>query len=178
MRQCHLDLARGKILKDADFAKYDSVNTLVDESQIMASNKLALIFVVLVLAACSYGPPTAGELKDFDSVCDKANGGKRIAVIGYPRFPDKITGNQSGVLRPSKEPDFKGTPIGVQTSFGSSPNHMELPPSRYTGGFVHLADGQTIGVRTKVKVSGKIYFPLIGQDFTCSLESPLFELAM
>ncbi len=47
----------------------------------MVSNKLAaLIFVALVLAACSYGPPTVGELKDFDAVCDKANGGKRIAV--------------------------------------------------------------------------------------------------
>ena len=146
----------------------------------MASNKLAaLIFVTLVLAACSYGPPTVGELKDFDAVCEKANGGRRIAVIGYPRFPDKMTGNQSGVLRLYKEPDFSGTPIGVQTSFGSSPNQMELPPSRYTDADlrVHLADGQTIGVRTKVKVSGKIYYPLIGQDFTCSLENPLFELA-
>jgi len=146
----------------------------------MVSYKLvAFIFAGLVLGGCSYGPPTPGELKDFDAVCDKANSGKRIAVVGYLRFPDKITGNQSGVLRLYKEPQFNGTPIGVQTSFGSSPNQMELPPSRYTDADlrVHLTDGQTVGVGTKVKVSGKIYYPMIAQDFTCSLENPLIEPA-
>src|SRR5262249_49190221 len=74
-------------------------------SKTMVLNKLAaVILACLALGACSYGPPTPGELKDFDAVCDKANSGKRIAVVGYLRFPDKITGNQSGVLRLYKEP--------------------------------------------------------------------------
>jgi hypothetical protein len=153
----------------------------------MVSNKLAglirfvlVLVLVLVLGACSYGPPTAGELKDFDSVCDKANDGKRIAVVGYLRFPDKFTGTQSAVLRLYKEADFKGTPIGVQTSIGSNANQMELPPSRYTDADlnVHLADGQMAGVHTKVKVSGTIYYPMIAaQDFTCGLANPLIESA-
>jgi hypothetical protein len=149
-------------------------------SQTMVLNKIsAVILACLALGACSYGPPTPGELKDFDAVCDKANSGKRIAVVGYLRFPEKMTGNQSGVLRLYKEAGFKGTPIGVQTSFGSGPNQMELPPSRYTDADlnVHLADGQTVGVGRKVQVSGKIYYPMIAQDFACSLENPLIELA-
>jgi hypothetical protein len=154
------------------------ISQLLNRGQTMGSNKLAgLILVAVALAACSYGPPTAGELKEFDSVCDKANDGKRIAVVGYLRFPDKFTGTQSAVLRLYKEADFKSTPIGVQTSIGSNANQMELPPSRYTDADlnVHLADGQMAGVHTKVKVSGKIYYPIIAQDFTCSLENPLIE---
>ena len=39
--------------------------------------------LLLACAACGGGagePPTAGEAKDFASVCDKANEGKRVAV--------------------------------------------------------------------------------------------------
>jgi len=144
----------------------------------MTLNRVAaLMFVALMIASCSYGPPTAGELRDFDAVCDKANSGKRIAVEGYLRFPDKFTGDQSVVLRLYKEGDFKGTPIGVQTRAGSQANQLELPPSRYTDKDlrVHLADGSVVGVGTKVRVSGKIYFPIVAQEFTCSLENPLIE---
>jgi len=139
----------------------------------------ALSVIGLMLAACSYGPPTVGEHREFDAVCDKANDGNRIQVEGYLRFPDKIRGEDSGVLRLYKAPDYAGTPIGVQTSIGSGANQMELPPKLYSDKDlkVHLTDGQVAGVETKVKVSGKIYFPIIGQDFTCSLENPLIEPA-
>ena len=53
--------------------------------------------VALAFAACGGGsppePPAAGEPRDFASVCDKANEGKRVAVVGYPRFPEKFTGS-------------------------------------------------------------------------------------
>jgi len=62
---------------------------------------------------------------------------------------------------------------------GPVPIKWMLPPSRYTDAdlIVHLADGQAVGIGKKVQVSGKIYYPMIAQDFTCSLENPLIELA-
>ena len=42
---------------------------------------------------------------------------------------------------------------------------------------VHTSDGQVIGYNTGVKVSGKVYYPLVGQDFKCALENPLIESA-
>lgn len=142
------------------------------------------IFAILVLAlaagACgASGPPTPGELKDFAAVCDKANDGKRIAVVGYPRFPERFTGTQSVVLRLYEKPDYTGTPVGVQTPIGQQANQAELAPKQYTDKDlkVHTADGQVASYGTKVKVSGKVYFPMVDQDFKCSLENPLIESA-
>ena len=42
---------------------------------------------------------------------------------------------------------------------------------------VHLANGQVAGFGTKVKVSGDVYFPLVGQTFLCALSNPLVELS-
>ena len=50
--------------------------------------------LLIFFAACggsSSEPPTTGETKDFASVCDKANEGKRVAVVGFLRFPEKFT---------------------------------------------------------------------------------------
>lgn len=135
------------------------------------------MLVTFVLAACSEGPPTVGEHRDFGAVCEKANDGKRVSVEGYLRFPESFTGSLSAVLRLYQGADFTGTPIGVQTRIGTQANQMELPPKQYTDKDlkVHLSDGQVVGIGTKVKVSGKVYFPTVGQDFTCSLENPLIE---
>jgi len=124
-------------------------------------------------------PPTAGELKEFAALCDKANEGKRVAVVGYPRFPEKFTGTSSVVLRLYEKSDYAGAPVGVQTPIGKQANQVELAPKEYTDKDlkVHTADGQVAGYGTKVKVSGKVYFPLVGQDFKCGLENPLIESA-
>jgi hypothetical protein len=147
----------------------------------MRINRIVVFgLVALLFAACgSSGPPTVGEQKSFDTACDKANSGKRVAVEGYLRFPKEFTGTQSAVLRLYKAPDLAGTPIGVQTHIGSQANQMELPPSRYTDADlkVHTADGQIAVVGTKIKVSGGVYFPIVGQDFVCGLENPLIESA-
>jgi hypothetical protein len=140
---------------------------------------VALLSVALIFSACSDGPVTAGELKGFDQICDKANDGKRLAVEGYLRFPESFTGTQSAVLRLYKAADLGGNPIGVQTAIGNQTNRVELPPKQYTDKDlkVHLTDGQVVGSGTKVRVSGKVYFPIVGQDFSCSLAAPLIEPA-
>ena len=141
-----------------------------------------LIVAVAALAACGGAPPaalTAGEVKDFAAVCEKANSGKRVAVEGYLRLPDSFTGDQSVVLRLYKAADFAGAPIGVQVKIGAQANQAERVPKQYTDRDlkVHLASGQMIGVGTRVKVSGNVYSPLVSQNFACALENPLIELA-
>jgi hypothetical protein len=143
---------------------------------------IAFSLLALALAACSSKtpqPPTVGEAKDFGAVCDKANDGKRVAVAGFLRLPDSFTGTQSVVLRLYQANDFAGTPIGVQTKMGSQANQLEYAPKQYTDRDlkVHTADGQVTGFGTKVRVSGNVYFPLVGQEFPCALENPLVELA-
>ena len=141
---------------------------------------VALSLAVLLLAACGEeGPPTAAEVKNFDSVCDKANDGKRVAVEGYLSFPSSFTDSNSVVLRLYKTEDFKFAPIGVQTNMGTQANQVEKPPMKFTDKDlkVHLADGQVAGLGKKVRVSGKVYFPLVGQEFACALENPLVEAA-
>jgi hypothetical protein len=139
--------------------------------------------LALTFNACGGGappePPTAGEATNFASVCDKANEGKRVALTGYPRFPEKFTGTSSVVLRLYEGPDYAGAPIGVQTPIGKQANQAELAPRQYADKDlkVHTADGQVAGYGTKVRVSGKVYFPLVGQDFKCALENPLIESA-
>ena len=136
----------------------------------------------LVFCACGGGapePPTAGDPRDFASLCDKANEGKRVAVAGYLRFPEKFTGARSVMLRLYEGGDYAGSPVGVQAPIGNQANHAELAPKQYTDKDlkVHTSDGQVAGYGTRVRVSGKVYYPMVGQDFKCGLENPLIESA-
>jgi len=148
----------------------------------MTVRRIFFIGLLIFCAACGGGstePPTAGETKEFASVCDKANEGKRVAVAGFLRFPDKFTGTSSVVLRLYAGGDYAGAPIGVQTKIGNQANQAELAPKEFTDKDlkVHTSDGQVAGYGTRVKVSGKVYYPLVGQDFKCALENPLIESA-
>jgi hypothetical protein len=118
-------------------------------------------------------------MKDFASLCDKANEGKRVATVGFLRFPEKFTGTSSVVLRLYAGGDYTGAPVGVQTKIGNQANQVELAPKEFTDKDlkVHTSDGQVAGYGTRVKVSGKVYYPLVGQDFKCGLENPLIESA-
>jgi hypothetical protein len=141
---------------------------------------IALCLMVMLLSACSAATaPTVGVLKDFGSVCDKANDGKRIAAVGYLRFPDTINGTDSVVLRFYNSSDFSGAPIGVTVDFGTAANQVELVSDQFTDNDlkVHLSNGQVAGFGTKVKVSGDVYFPLVAQEFACGLDKPLVELS-
>ena len=148
----------------------------------MTLRRIFCIGLLSFCAACGGSAPeapTAGETKDFASVCDKANEGKRVAVVGFLRFPEKFTGTSSVVLRLYAAGDYAGAPIGVQTKIGNQANQAELAPKEYTDKDlkVHTSDGQVAGYGTRVKVSGKVYYPLVGQDFKCALENPLIESA-
>ncbi len=143
---------------------------------------ITFAMAALALVACSTpspSPPSSGEAKEFNSVCDKANEGKRVAVEGYLRFPDSFKGVQSVVLRLYKADDLAGAPLGVQTTMGNQPNQVEWAPKEYTDKDlkVHVSDGQLARFGTKVRVSGSVYFPIVAQNFTCALENPLIELA-
>jgi hypothetical protein len=142
-------------------------------------NLCAVAVGVLISSACGGGPPTSGRPTELAAVCEKGNSGERVAVRGYLRFPQSFTGTQSAVLRLYPSADGSGTPIGVQMPIGNGPNQMELPPKQYTEKDlkVHLANGQVVGGDTQVTVSGSVYFPMTGQDFTCALENPLVETA-
>ena len=140
------------------------------------------IALLIFCAACGGGcsePPITGEMKDFASLCDKVNEGKRVATLGFLRFPEKFTGTSSVVLRLYAGGDYAGAPVGVQTKMGNQANQVELAPKEYTDKDlkVHTSDGQVATYRTRVKVSGKVYYPLVGQDFKCGLENPLIESA-
>ena len=146
--------------------------------------KLAYIFAVPLLlsafgglGACTNGPATVGEPKEFSAVCHKANDGKRVAVDGYLRFPSVIR-NEMLVLRLYKGDDLRGAPLGVSANFGSQANQVEKPPRQFTDGDlkVHLAGGQVAGFGTKVRISGQVYFPLVEQEFPCALSNPLVEV--
>ena len=142
----------------------------------------ALCFVALAVAACGsteQKPPTVGEVKEFATVCDKAHEGQRVAVVGYLRFPEKFSGDRSVMLRIYQAADFAGQPIGVQTMIGKQSNQAEAPPRQFTDKDlkVHLTDGQAAAFGTRVKVSGDLYSPSVGQNFQCALSNPLVERA-
>ncbi|HMO58629.1 MAG TPA: hypothetical protein PKA05_12465 [Roseiflexaceae bacterium] len=135
---------------------------------------VALMLVALALGGCSDGPATPAETVAFASVCDRANDGKRVAVEGYVIFPDSFTESTSVILRMFEDEDLDGTPIGVQISFGTDANQVEEVADQYTDEDLrlHLADGEVVGYRTRINVSGKVYFPMVEQDFACGLASP------
>jgi len=135
--------------------------------------------IALFLTACSDTAPTVGEATDFTRVCEQANEGKRLAVTGYIRLPDSFSGDSSVMLRLYETDNYRGTPIGVQTIFGTEANQLEQVPYQYQDSDlkVHLSDGSVAEFGTPVKVSGKVYFPLVDQEFECGLENPLVELA-
>lgn len=143
---------------------------------------IALCIFASTFAACGGGgkkPPTPGELKDFTSVCDKANDGKRIAVVGYLRLPEEVNRKIGPVLRMYPTTDFSGKPVGVSTEIGSAPGQIGFIPKEFTDKDlkVNIANGQVAGFGTKVKVSGDVYFPIVAGELQCALSNPLIELA-
>ncbi len=137
----------------------------------------ATILTALALAACVPTYAHAGALQDFSQACDKPNEGQWIAVEGYLRLPDLVTDNRFLDLNLYPDLTFRGKPIGVQMRFGNGPNEAELITSSYRDEDlkVHLADGTVVPFRTKVRVSGKMFFPIEPKNFDCELENPYVE---
>jgi hypothetical protein len=158
--------------------------------QLRTFSLFGLGLAAVALTACSAGPPTQGEPRDFNTVCDSTNDGHRVAVEGYLRLPDQIQVYKSSsgsveekivVVRLFQSTSFQGTPIGVNIDFGTGPNTMADIPGEYIFTDddlqVHRADGQTAGYGDRVKISGTVYFPttLADVEFTCGLSNPLIE---
>jgi hypothetical protein len=140
-----------------------------------------------LVAACTSGPPTTGELKTLDAVCDRSLEGKRVAVEGYLLLPDRFLEARGGspsaplIIRGSSQPG--GTEIFVWMPYGDGPNSMGTVGSRYTQEDLKLrtTDGKLVGYRDKLRISGTLVFP--GQNpvtttnatIACGLNTPLLE---
>ena len=144
---------------------------------------IGLSLVSFALAACSQPAPalTVGDLKDFATVCDTANEGHRVALVGYLRLPNSFKeGAQDVVLDLYQKAEANVLPVGVRTNFGTDANHVEpVSKKQYadTDLEVHLSDGRPADYQTKVKVSGNVYVPALAPGGTCALDNPLIELA-
>src|ERR1051326_7554469 len=100
-------------------------------ANVLTRRRIFCIGLLIFCAACGGGatePPTAGEMKDFASLCDKANEGKRVATVGFLRFPEKFTGTSSVVLRLYAGGDYTGAPVGVRTRIGTTAHKVDPPP--------------------------------------------------
>lgn len=142
-----------------------------------------LLLVIIVVAVCSSACTAAisypGSLQGFNNACDKPNEGQQIAVEGYLRLPDTLTDSNSVVLRLYPDMSFKAKPIGVNMKFGSGDNEAEKITSSFHDSDlkVRLANGVVAPFGTKVRVSGRMYYPPAPQDFNCGLENPYVEAA-
>ena len=145
-------------------------------------NLIALCLIALASASCGSSeekPPTVGETKSFATACDKANEGKRIAVDGFLRLPEELNRKTGPVLRLYPTTDFSDKPIGVSTNTGDQPNQVAFLPKEYTDKDLKIktSDGQVVPAGSKVRISGDMYFPTVGQVFQCALSNPLVEIA-
>ena len=138
-----------------------------------------LVFVALSIIACDPSAPRPGPLQDFATACDRPNEGQTIAVEGYLRLPDSLMGSDSVDLLLYPNPEFTGEPVGVTMLFGDGPNRAENITSSYHDSDlkVHLADGRLVPFGTRVRVSGRMSYPVVPRDFACALENPYVEVA-
>jgi hypothetical protein len=142
-----------------------------------ATPLFVVVFVAGWLVACVPETAQPGALQAFATACDKPNEGLRIAVDGYLRLPDTLDSTDRVVLRLYMDLSFTGKPIGVTMKFGDGPNEAR----RITSSFrdedlkVRMANGEVVPFRTRVRVSGKMYFPIVPQDFDCGLDNPYVE---
>lgn len=140
---------------------------------------LPVLAALLCLVACAPASAGAGELQAFAHACDKANDGKRIAVEGYLRLPDSLTGGGNVELRLYRDLSFTGKPIGVNMRFGDGANQTRNINAPYHDDDlkVHLADGTLVPFGTKLRVSGRMDLPVVQQDFDCELQNVYVEQA-
>jgi hypothetical protein len=159
--------------------EFSASRTTIRKGKNMMWLRILLIVTLLLLVSCSDDPPTVGTDQTFATACDEANDGQRIALQGYLRLPDSFTGDQSVVLRLYETDTFSGVPVGATIPIGTEANEMADVPVSYSDNdlLINLNDGSVAGNGDRVKVSGKMYYPLVDQDFECGLENVLVEPA-
>ena len=141
----------------------------------------AIVFLSLFLVACGEsGPPTRGVPIAFQSVCEKANEGKRVMVEGYLSLPESYhTNDLTVMLRMRPSIAWEETPLGVSAKLGDDADQLEKPPNHYQRSDLklHLADGKVAGYNDKVRASGTMYYPssIAHVEFKCGLTNTLYE---
>jgi hypothetical protein len=138
---------------------------------------LVLAGTALCTAGCAHTPDAPGTPQAFIFACDKPNAGQYIAVQGYLRLPSSLDSGSSVMLRLYPDPSYMGTPIGVQMPFGDGPNQVHRINRSYRDNDlkVHLADGKVVSFRARVRVSGRMFFPALREDYPCALQDPYVE---
>ena len=142
---------------------------------------LSVVGAALV-AGCSGGPPAPGELKTLDTVCDRANDGKRVAVEGHLSLPESFSerrGSESAPLVIRAAPQPGGPLIFVWMPYGEGPNSMDRVAAQYRHEDlkVRTNDGATVSVQDKVRISGTVVFPSQSPmpGARCGFNTPLVE---
>jgi hypothetical protein len=142
---------------------------------------LLMVMSAAVFSICDCTPyrPAPGTPEAFGSICDRLHDGLDLATEGYLRLPDTLEGTDTVILRLYQDHTFTGIPIGVSVRFGDGPDQVTKIDSAFSDQAlqVHLADGRMIPFGSKVRVSGRVYFPVVGQDFECALDRPYIEQA-
>lgn len=144
---------------------------------------ITLSLALLLLSCGSNEAPSKGELKTFETACDKANDGKRIAVEGYLMLPEEFSGDLSVLLRVNSKPERSEQAVVAANvkidKEGKAPNSINYLSTSYNDDdlIFRTADGQTLGYQDKVRISGTMYFPssIAKVEFTCGLSNPLIE---
>jgi hypothetical protein len=140
---------------------------------------LVSVLTALGVIACARETPHAGELRSFEEACQKFNEGRWIAVEGYLILPDAFSPADSVELRLYRDLTFSGKRIGAAIFFGDGPDEAQKINSSYrnTDLKVHLADGTLAPFGTRVRVSGRMVYPVVPQDYECGLENLYIEMA-
>jgi hypothetical protein len=135
---------------------------------------VTLLAILLLIAGCDSGPPTAGTVVTFATVCDKANEDKRVALEGYLDFPPQFKAKDLTImmrLRPTPFSAKDDRIVGASVRLGAGPNHVALPPRKYTANDLRVTtnDGKTMSAADRVKVSGRMYYPspMASVEFKC-----------
>lgn len=141
--------------------------------------RLALLAFLTALCISACVPATAGPgiFQRFANACEKSNEGQRIALDGYLRLPDTVDNSRSVELGLYPDLTFSGKPVGVMMLFGNGPNQAQKIPAAYHDDDlkVRLADGRVVPFGTRVRVSGRMYYPIVHRDFACILENPYVQ---
>jgi hypothetical protein len=137
----------------------------------------------MYLAGCGDGvPPGDGTVVTFDTVCDKGNEGKRVALEGFLDFPDRFNAKAATVVMKLKAaPTQTSRTIGARVKLNAGNNALAAPPDKYNENDLRAIshDGKPAGYRTRLKITGTMTYTdsLETRAFTCHLADTRIELA-
>lgn len=139
--------------------------------------------LALVVLGCDAGaPPADGKRVSFDTVCDKDNLGKRVALEGFLDFPNRFNAKAATiVMRFQAAPTRSSRAIGARVKLNAGTNTIVAPPDKYNETDLKAIthDGKSAGYRTRIKLTGtmRLVDSLETRDFQCILTDTRIEIA-